>query len=120
MNAKTCKKLRRLAGANVPTPTPRYLPTEYYDRWMEVQDLELDAHGDLPTNPDGTPKMKRFDYLVVKPIRVNPESPRGRYLDLKRGDRGFARFIGGLNADLERQARTPTYSSTGLSIRVNA
>lgn len=107
MNAKTCKKLRRFAGVALPSghrsilggPT-RYLPLEYFDRHMMVQDLELDASGNLPTNDDGTPKMKRFDYLVVKPIRVNPEHPRGRYLDLKRGHGSFA--------------------STGLSIRVGA
>lgn len=113
MNAKTCKDLRRLAGTY---PLPRwagseptgYLPLEFFKRYMEVQDTELDARGNLPTNPDGTPKMKRFDYLVVKPIHVDPESPRGRYLDLKRAQRGG------------RGVTLGTYSTTGLSIRVNA
>lgn len=100
MNAKTCKKLRRLAGLSgaralvagiLGSPT-RYLPLEYFERWMEVYDTDLDAYG--------TPKTKRFDYLVVKPIHVDPECPRGRYLDLKRGAGKFA--------------------STGLSIRVSA
>ncbi len=108
MNAKTCKQLRRLAGTRFSPSGTRYLPLEFYDRHMMVQDLELDAQGNLPTNPDGTPKLKRFDYLIVKPIRVDPDSPRGRYLDLKRaqvGGRGVARG---------------TFDSTGLSIRVNA
>lgn len=108
MNAKTCKKLRRLAGARIPSLPPRYLPLEFFERYMEVQDTELDAHGNLPTNPDGTPKMVRFDYRVVKPIHVDPESARGRYLDLKRAQRGG------------RGVTPGTYSTTGLSIRVSA
>lgn len=116
MNAKTCKKLRRLAGLSgaralvagiLGSPT-RYLPLEYFERWMEVYDTDLDAHGNLPTNPDGTPKTKRFDYLVVKPIHVDPACPRGRYLDLKR-----AQSVG-------RGVTLGTYSTTGLSIRVSA
>lgn len=112
MNAKTCKQLRRLAGTH-PRPRwdvrpepPRYVPFQYFERWMEVQDTELDAHGNLPTNPDGTPKMRRFDYLVIKPIRVNLDSPRGRYLDLKTAQRQG------------RAVRPGTYSTTGLSMRV--
>ena len=113
MNSKTCKQLRRLAfgarfirrlaGTRLPSRAPRYLPLCYYDRYMMVQDLELDAKGNLPMNDDGTPKLKRFDYQVVRPIRVDPDSPRGRYLDLKRAHPGLT--LG-------------TYSSTGLSIRV--
>lgn len=99
MNAKTCKRLRRLAGTR--HEKTRYADTGLQTKYAEVPDMNPGPDGRLPTNDDGTPKMTRFEFQVVLPIRLDERCARARYKDMKRGG-----------------TRSPTFASTGLSIRV--